>query len=315
MAWSERMVVNRAAVAQFFVRILILAIGFVAITLLVYAAGHWLVPYTDSADKAILAAINPDEYVPGLDQIVRAFTDYSNIWIVVPLITWMVAYLLYRLMPKFKPYFAGFIALTGVVFLVLAIMGRLWPNKTYMGCNVLFVLGLFIFFAYATYMFMRMDDDWMRRFSRVFWLVLLSVYLTDTVATAKLKDAVARPRPFNDANKPWNESVRKIPDEYLRGSNSFPSGHTSSTFGLITPVFWFVRSRKVRAGLFTWGCFQGFTRVYTAAHFPFCVFMGGVLGFTIGTMVFFLLYGPSLRRPVKEDSAVVAPAMPISAAA
>jgi membrane-associated phospholipid phosphatase len=142
-----------------------------------------------------------------------------------------------------------------------------------------------------------MDDAWMRSFGRMFWLALLSVYLTDFVATDYLKEAVARPRPLNGANKPWNEQVRIIPDEVLRGNNSYPSGHTSSTFALLTPYFWYTRKRKVRAGLMTWCVLQGFSRVYTAAHFPFCCLMGALLGFGVGTLVFFTLGGPALRKP------------------
>ena len=43
-----------------------------------------------------------------------------------------------------------------------------------------------------------------------------------------------------------------------------------------------------------WATLQGVGRVYTAAHFPFCVFMGGLLGFGMGTLIFFALWGPSL---------------------
>jgi membrane-associated phospholipid phosphatase len=278
------------------VRLLILAWGFGFLCGLVYAAGILLVPFTDGIDKSILAACNPDSYAPGLDQFFRALTDYTNFVIVVPLLSWMIAYGLYRLLPGYKRVFTSLLMTETVVFVALAALGQLWPNKTYSGVNVLLVLMIILAFGTCAYLFHRMNDNAMRRFSRVFWLVMISILLTDFVATNYIKGAVARPRPFNEANKPWNEEVRPIPDEKLAGCNSFPSGHTSGTFALLTPIFWYTQNKKVRAGLMSWCVLQGCSRVYTAAHFPFCCLMGGILGFGVGTLVFFCLCGPRLSE-------------------
>ena len=55
---------NQVAVLRVMGRLGILALGFAATAGLVYEAGIWIVPLTDGADKAILAAINPDAYTP-----------------------------------------------------------------------------------------------------------------------------------------------------------------------------------------------------------------------------------------------------------
>ena len=80
----------------------------------------------------------------------------------------------------------------------------------------------------------------------------------------------------------------------LKDNNSFHSVHTSGTFALLAPFFEFPRDRRVRAGLMLWATLQGIGGGYTAAHFPFCVLMGGLLGFGMGTLIFFTLWGPSL---------------------
>jgi len=178
---------------------------------------------------------------------------------------------------------------------VLAALGYIWHNKTYVGVNILLVVTILLAFGGAAWMFRRLDNGGMRRFAYLFWLILISGCLTDFLATDPIKAAIARPRPLNDANKPWNEHVRIVPDEVLRGRNSFPSGHTAGTFALLTPVFWYVSDRRFRAGLMSWASLQGVARVYTAAHFPFCVLMGGLLGFTVGTLVHFTL-GDSRRE-------------------
>jgi len=269
--------------------------------LMVYATGRWLVPFFDPLDKSILAVCNPDNHIPGLDQFMRAWTDYCNFLISTPTLSWIVAYGLCRLMPRYKVVVTGLLIVETLVFAVLAAMGKIWPNKTYVGPNVMLVVGILIVFGGAAYLFHRMDRDALRRFSMVLMLVFLSGYLTGYLSTNKIKNAVARPRPLHDANKPWNEQIRTIPDEVLRGRNSFPSGHTSGTFGLITPLFWYTRNRKARAGLLGLGVLQGFSRVYTAAHFPFCCLMGGILGFLNGTIIFFALGGPYLRAPVPSE--------------
>jgi undecaprenyl-diphosphatase len=286
--------------ANVIARVAVLAVGFAVTAGLVYEAGIWLVPLTDATDKVILEAINPDVYLPGVDEFFRALTDYTNFLILAPLVAYMVALGLYRLFPKHKSLFVGFLAAVTLVVAALAALGQIWPNKTYVGANVLLVLGCLAAFGTIAWLFHRMDDDTLHRFGLVVWLVLLSGIMADFWATQPIKNAVARPRPFNAANAPWNEKVRIIPDEVLRGANSYPSGHTTGTFALLTPLFWFTRSRRVRTGLLCWAILLGVSRVYTGEHFPFCCLMGAILGSSVGTLVFFLLGGPSLwRKPVE----------------
>ena len=285
---------NLSTLLKIAVRLLILVAGFVGIAGFVYVLGLWLVPFTDAADKAILEACNPDTYAPGLDQFFRALTDYTNFLIVATLLSWQVAMLFYRLLPKLKSVWVALLGIETLAVAVMAILGKIWPNETYTGVNVLLVLMILAGYGGMTWLFWKLDDRAMRRFSWVLWLMFLSGLLTGLQATRRIKDAVARPRPLNDANKPWNEQVRIIPDEVLRGRNSYPSGHTTGTFALLTPLFWYVRRRRLRAGLLSWGILQGVSRVYTAAHFPFCCLMGGVLGSSVGTLIFFTLGGPSL---------------------
>lgn len=307
--------VNLKPVVSFFlsalVRIALFAAGLALVSLIVYGIGIVLVPVTDPWDKAILAAINPDQHVPVLDQFMRATTDYSNFLIAAPILSWFAAYLLYQLFylllhrrfPGLKVVFAGLLAVEGVVLAVFAAMGKIMPNKTYTLSNVMFVVMLLVVFFLAARFFHAMDRRAINHLTLVFLMVFASGILCGTFATGKIKSAVARPRPLNDAHKPWNEGVRIIPDEVLRGNNSFPSGHTSGTFSLLTPIFWYTRDRRVKGGLAGWAVLQGLTRVYTAAHFPFCCLMGGVLGFATGTLIFFIFNGPKLRHPVEPAKA------------
>lgn len=300
---QEKLLMNVKKTGTVLLRILIVAAGYGSITGLVYAAGKWLVPLTDPFDKAILAACNPDTYVGGLDQFIRALSDYTNFLILTPMLSWLIARGLFRLFPKGKTLFTGLLIIEGIALTLLPWRAEDWNNSVYIGANILATAAILAVFGLAVVLFHNMEDTSARRLACVFGLMLLSGAITDWGATNPLKSAVARPRPLNDANKPWNLQVRVIPDELLRGRNSFPSGHTSGTFGLLTPMFWFLRDRRARVGIFAWAALQGFSRVYTAAHFPFCCLMGGILGFSIGTLVFFTLGGPSLRQQSLPDPA------------
>jgi len=71
-------------------------------------------------------------------------------------------------------------------------------------------------------------------------------------------------------------------------SGSFPSGHTATSFALavVFSYHWsdFTNLFFMIAGLI------GVTRIYVGAHFPFDVFWGGLIGFSISNMfVAFLL--------------------------
>ncbi len=280
-------------------RLLMLVTGSTAAFGVVYAAGKLLVPLTTPADRAILAAVNPSAYLPGFDELFRAINDYTDPFILLPLLCWMIAFGVYRRLPGRKQAIA--VVFSIVAFVLIGITFAISRNKTYVGVNVLLVIMGLAAFGTVIWMFIRMDDDMMRRFARVFWLVALAGLLTDAGITQPIKHMIKRPRPLSAENKPWNEHLRPVPDELLRGNNSYPSGHASGAFALLTPLFWFARDRRVRAGLMGWAVLQGIGRVYTVAHFPFCVLMGGLLGFWMGTLVFFVLDGPSLRRDRVTD--------------
>lgn len=346
-------------------RWLLLLGAFGVVAYAVYLFGLHGVPALTGMDRALAEAINPDAYVPVLDEFFRGVTDYSNFVIPVPMVSIMVAYGLYRLtqMPLSKalrwsaiscviyglflgllywgfgdeegvPRLILYLApvapvlialgagvpalfpalgarrwLTGLltveVIVMLALWGskQLWWNEGLPGANFVLLPVLLTTFSAAAWLFYRVEEETMRRFARLIWLVVLSVIITDFIATQRTKSAVGRARPLSEQNAPWNEQMRHIPEELLRGNSSYPSGHTSGTFSLLIPVFWWLRDPRARAGVLAWCVLQGVSRVYTAAHFPLDCLMGALLGVTGGTLVFFLLGGPALRLERKAVAA------------
>lgn len=341
------------------VRWFLLFAGCGALAGLIYLFGRYALDVVHGLDQRVSAGLNPDSYLPVFDEFFRAYTDYANLVIALPLLSLAVAAGLYRLtrmtaggtalwavmacvlwwmtlgllqrlfdapenavlilgalapalvvvgaippmvIPRLNAtgWLTGLLAVETLFFGVLVLTGRLWWNASLPVVNYLLLVTLLTALGATAYVFNRMEEAALSRYTRVFWLVLLSIVLAAPMATNTIKDAIARPRPLAEAYAPWNETLRVIPEEELRGRNSYPSGHTSGTFALITPLFWWSRRRGVRAGLLGLGVVQGISRVYTVAHFTSDVVMGATLGFGTGTLVFFLLGGVSLRAPEEQ---------------
>ena len=103
------------------------------------------------------------------------------------------------------------------------------------------------------------------------------------ILTTVLKDATLRVRPaaipshgnFSDT---WFESGGSL----VRGSGSFPSGHTIAAFSLATVVARrYGNHRWVPYAAYGMAAVVGFSRLSLSAHFLSDVFVGGALGYSI----------------------------------
>jgi membrane-associated phospholipid phosphatase len=106
---------------------------------------------------------------------------------------------------------------------------------------------------------------------------------TEILATV-LKDATKRVRPAAfGPNQNFADSWFESQGSFLRGHGSMPSGHTIVAFGVATVV-------ARRYGNHKWvpyvsygaAALIGFSRVSLSAHFVSDVFLGGVLGYSVG---------------------------------
>ena len=76
-------------------RVILLFTGSVFITAMVYGVGKKIVPFLTPYDKVLLLACNPNTYVPVLDELMRALSDYTLFLIIAPLVSWTIAFWLY----------------------------------------------------------------------------------------------------------------------------------------------------------------------------------------------------------------------------
>ncbi len=240
----------------------------------------------DPLDRVILLACNPDHYVPVIDELMILITDFSVFVFSVLFISWEVAYLICRGRPHRRWWVSRALLVLGVLSGLYYATGVFRAQYEYtiifLPLGMIFLAG----YCYLGWTFAHWDEKALRRGSLVFRLTLLSVFLTNAIGEDSIKKIVGRPRPLAGLNEDWNAPIRRIPDEIVRGGYSYVSGHASSLFALTTPMALATSNPWIRGAIFTWAAVHAYTRVYTAAHYPYCALMGSVLGFAIGALVF-----------------------------
>lgn len=117
-----------------------------------------------------------------------------------------------------------------------------------------------------------------QRYLEIAKMCLYALVLSGVIA-ACLKLAYHSPRPFTVL-----ENVRQltIPTE----PNSFPSGHTSSTFSVVSVLVWTLRENKAVVCLLVLFAFLlAFSRIYVGVHYPFDVLVGAIVSVSSGAVV------------------------------
>ena len=107
-------------------------------------------------------------------------------------------------------------------------------------------------------------------------IALIALLFSDIIALA-LKNIIHEPRPFSIMNNVHLLVVENDP-------NSFPSGHATSVFSVVTVFVLNMRDlakkhyKIIDCVLIIFAIVIGFSRIYVGVHFPFDVLAGAIIG-------------------------------------
>ncbi|MBQ8426417.1 MAG: phosphatase PAP2 family protein [Clostridia bacterium] len=116
--------------------------------------------------------------------------------------------------------------------------------------------------------------------------VLLSLGIGALFTNVIIKNAVARPRPFN-ANQEYREFWLFVSGKE-QGEFSFPSGHTNATMASMTALFICCRKKWSWLG-FIFTLLMGLSRIYLVLHYTTDVIAGIIVGGISGVIGYFLV--------------------------
>lgn len=278
---------------------------------LLYLFTYVLGIFADSQwDIKLLLLGNPDRHIPVLDELVILSTDFDTYFFVLVTLAWQIGYFIARGSARRKEIMARVFIGLGVFFALWHGAGLFvhnwkifwWPEYEYKVVFIPLAIAFYAAFHFMGRLYVRMSEDDQRRLMWAFWLALLAVVFTNVIGEDYMKASVQRHRPLHEYYQEWNGSVRILKDEIVRGSYSYISGHASSFFTLLGLYFWVFRQRGIRAALLGWAAFHAYTRIYTAAHFPYCTIMGSLFGFAVATMIWFILVRDRENAQIKSLS-------------
>ncbi|HFS67926.1 MAG TPA: phosphatase PAP2 family protein [Flavobacteriia bacterium] len=162
----------------------------------------------------------------------------------------------------------------------------------------------------AFWLFVTNQFNWLPLFLFLLYLIfkaygwkkgLLIVFITALLVTFSdqlvnlIKNSVMRLRPNNDLELKTVIRALKHPRGY-----SFVSGHSTTSFAVTVFLFLLLRKYYKYIGfLFIWPILFAYSRIYCGVHFPIDIFMGMLLGITIG-ITFYKITIYFLHRKFEE---------------
>jgi undecaprenyl-diphosphatase len=248
----------------------------------------WLLSFAinDEVDRRILLAINPDTRLPLLDEFFIGLTDFSMALVGALAIGWEIGFIVYRKSQKDAKKASNFLQIFGGVAGTVFFVGTWLFGYVLWGFFPVLALVTWGAFWALSKTYGSLTEKEMFVFQKIILLMLLAA-LFSLIGEYFIKYTVKRPRPLNDANASWNGVLTVFADETVRGHYSYFSGHSSGLFAGLTPLAWGVKSKKSKVLLWVWAGIHAFSRIYVAAHFPFCVLIGSLSGFIAGTAIYF----------------------------
>jgi membrane-associated phospholipid phosphatase len=123
-----------------------------------------------------------------------------------------------------------------------------------------------------------------------------AAFLLSALVAQILKNIFSMPRPMQFF--PPGAYPYFIKDVTHLGFASFPSGHTTSIFALMTMLAIFTPNQRHKIAYLFTGVLVGYSRIYLGQHFLNDVLMGSVVGMVVAVLVHWLFVSKFQRFPV-----------------
>jgi undecaprenyl-diphosphatase len=116
-------------------------------------------------------------------------------------------------------------------------------------------------------------------------IVIVAITISDQFTSSFMKTFFERLRPCHE---PTISHLVHIVDG-CGGQFGFASSHASNSFTLTTLLYLFFKPNlRYTLILFIWAVLVSYSRVYVGVHYPGDVIVGGIIGYLIAVILFFL---------------------------
>ncbi|MFK8037165.1 MAG: phosphatase PAP2 family protein [Crocinitomicaceae bacterium] len=132
--------------------------------------------------------------------------------------------------------------------------------------------------------------------------IALCILFADRISVEAFKEVFQRYRPTHNLEiKDIVHTVNKPSGAaYFGGMYGFVSSHAANFFAITTfLVACFFKFSKKWFFLFLWATLIGYSRIYLGVHYPADVFVGGILGISIGYIVYLI------SKPIQKKYGII----------
>jgi len=153
-----------------------------------------------------------------------------------------------------------------------------------------FGIPFYLFFYYLAYRFYGFKTA-----TLIIFAGGLAVALADLSSKHLFKDVFMRYRPSH------NLDIKKqihLVYNYTGGKYGFVSSHSANMFAIATTLglFFYQKNKKIILYLFAWAGLIAYSRMYLGVHYPSDIFVGGILGGTIGCIIYYFSYKYIIKK-------------------
>jgi undecaprenyl-diphosphatase len=169
----------------------------------------------------------------------------------------------------------------------------IWINNHSSGIldNImLFASAKFTWVPFYILLVLYIIYDFRKQSVLILVFIAVTITLSDQTSVHLFKNVFQRLRPCHQEE--LLDKLRLIAG--CGGKYGFVSSHAANSFSVATFVNLLFKKRWVTVIMVLWAVLIGYSRIYLAAHFPFDVVAGAILGVVAGYIVF------SLYLPVSK---------------